>query len=126
MPTPSTNPFKPITYGKDYNFYKEITVSSSVFGGDTAPDGYSTTDGYDCNAFIWFPTQGVMFLNQGLTSSQVVEVSFNGNTLHDVLDPTQPSKAIVYDNRVISKIWFRIRSGSSGPVTVSIRAWAVR
>lgn len=124
MSTPSSKPLKPITYGKDFNFYKEVSVSSAVFGGDTAPDGYSATDGYDCNAIITFSTQGVMFLNQGSTSAQVVEVSFNGNTVHDVLDPSQPSKGITYDNRVVSKIWFRVKSGSTGPITVSIRAWA--
>lgn len=126
MPATPTNPFKPITYGKDNNFYKEVSVSSSIFGGDTAPDGYSAIDGYNCNALITFSTQGVIFLNHGLTSTQVIEVSFNGNTVHDVLDPSQPSKGVTYDNRVISKIWFRVKSGSTGPIIVSIRAWALR
>jgi len=104
-------------YGKDYNFFEKFSITTSSFGGDTV-------DGYQPDTVIPFSTQGVLFLNE--STSDIVEVSFNGRTVHLELDPTTISKAISFDNRVISTIWFRVKSGSSGPITVSVQAWAIR
>lgn len=113
-----TGPLKPITFGKDHNFYKEVTVTSSVFGGD---DGYSTTDGYDSNVFIWFSAATIILLNKG---TGVIEYSFNGNTLHGELDGSASSltKMLTFNNRMVSKIWFRVKSG--GSQTVAVQSWA--
>lgn len=108
-----------VTNGKDFNYYKKVSVDNITFGGQSV-------DGYQPSAFISFSTQAVMFLNEGTTSSQVVEYSFNGTTVHGELDPTLPSRAVAFDNRVISKIWFRVKSGSSGPITVRVDAWGLR
>lgn len=105
----------PKTQGRDFNFFKKITVTWNAFGG-------GSSDGYGCDIVIPFATQGVMILNEDAAS--VVEVSFNGNVLHDELDPTLPSKGLTYDNRVISPIWFRLKSGATA--TISVRAWAIR
>lgn len=106
----STDPLAPITYGRDFNFFQKSAITSSVFNTDA-------------DMIIKFPTQSVMFLNLG---SGTIEFSFNGNTVHGELNSANPSVGLTFDNRVISKIWFRIQSGSSGPITVSVQAWATR
>lgn len=107
------------TLGKDFNYYQKMDISWSTFGG-------GSLDGQSPDMVITFPTQSVMFLNEETGGTQVVEYSFNGNTVHGELDPTLPSKALTFDNRVISLIWFRIKSGSSGPVTIRVDAWGTR
>ena len=99
--------------GRDYNFYQKIDVSWSQFG--------ENTDGYAPDIQIKFVGNSLMMLNEN--SSNVVEYSFNGQTVHGELDPTLPTRAMVFDNRQISYIWFRIKSGSSGPVKVRVDAW---
>jgi hypothetical protein len=108
------------TQGKDFNFFNKIEVNWSQFG---APDGYTVEDGYGPDLIIPFSTQTVMFINEG---AGTVEYSFNGNTIHGELDSTKASAALSFDNRVISTIWFRIKSGSSGPINISVHAWGIR
>lgn len=103
----------PINYGIDHNFFDKIAVSSSSFNTNA-------------DAFIPFVTQGVMFLNLGSGGTNTVEFSFNGTTVHGELNPANASVGLTFNNRVIGKIWFRLASGSTGPVTVSVNAWAVR
>lgn len=105
------------THGRDFNFYQKIDVISTNFGSESV-------DGLQPDMIITFPTQTVMFLNE--ETSGVVEYSFNGNTVHGELDPTLPSKSLTFDNRVISLIWFRVKSGSSGPITIRVDAWGIR
>jgi hypothetical protein len=97
----------PITNGRDFNFFQKIEVTSAGFT-------------HDCDILIPFLTQGVMFL---LEDSGVVEYSFNGNTLHGDMDSGGASKGMVFDNRTIGKVWFRVASGSVGPITVRVEAW---
>lgn len=94
------------TKGRDYNFFERVDVSSATFGEH--PD-----------LVVTFPTSGVLFLNEG---DGVVEFSFNGNTVHGSLNSSDASKGIIYDNRVVSTIWFRYVSGTS-PITVRVEAW---
>jgi hypothetical protein len=103
------------TQGKDFNFFTKITITSGTFGA-TSGDGKSP------DVIIPFSTQGIMLLNED--TAAVVEVSFNGNTVHDELNATLPSRGVVYDNRVASLIWLRLKSG--GSAVVSIRAWSIR
>lgn len=97
----------PITQGFDFNYFKKVTISSNSFGKN-------------CDLFIPFSTQGISFLNED--GASIVQVSFNGNAVHDELNPSLLSKSVTYDNRVISKIWFKLTSGSSA--VISVRAWA--
>jgi hypothetical protein len=116
--------FGPITktQGRDSSFYKQIAVNWTTFGGS----GIYASDGYSPDVIITFTTQGLMLLNLGSGSTNVVEYSFNGNTVHGELNPTNPSAGMTFDNRVQSLIWFRVKSGSTGPITVSVQAWATR
>jgi hypothetical protein len=103
------------TVGRDFNFFQKVTCTWTTFGGDSA-------SGQQPDLIITFPTQGILLLNE--TSSTVVQVSYNGLTVHDELNASLPSQGIAYDNRVISCIWFRLETGASA--TISVRAWAVR
>lgn len=117
MPTNNFPNIGKIKYGRDFNFYQKIDVTATDFGSNSI-------DGYQPDMIITFPTQTVMFLNEN--SSGVIEYSFNGNTVHGELDPTLPTRGMTFDNRVISLIWFRIKSGSSGPIMVRVDAWSTR
>lgn len=101
--------------GRDFNYFVETAVNWTTFGG-------GSTDGYGPDQVITFITQGVMFLNLG---SGTVEYSFNGNTVHGELNSANPSVGMVFDNRIISLIWFRVKTGSSGPITISVQAWGI-
>ena len=104
------------TQGKDFNHFIKTAVNWSNFGGG-APDNLGP------DQVIPFVTQSVIFLNEG---TGVVEYSFDGNTVHGELDSTGLTKGLIFDNRVISLIWFRVKAGSSAPITVSVQAWSVR
>lgn len=94
--------------GKDRNFFKKITVTDSDFPTD-------------CQVFVNINPNIKSFslVNEG---NSLVEYSFNGNTLHGDLTPGTPTAAIFFDNRSISKIFFRAPAGGSPDVRVE--AWA--
>lgn len=65
-----------------------------------------------------FPSQGFSFLNRG---SKTIQYSFDGNTLHGDLNPSDASAGFTFDGRTESKVWFR---GLDGYGTVRVEAWA--
>lgn len=99
--------------GRDFNFYQKLSVTATVFNTDA-------------DTVMKIPVRSFMLLNEGTTSSQVVEYSFNGNTVHGELDPSLPSRGLTFDNRVANFIWFRMKAGSTGPVNVRVDAWSER
>lgn len=112
-----TNNFPGIGYttlGYQRNFYQKVSITSSTFGG-------ASVTGQQPDVIITFNTQGLQLLNLG---AGVVEFSFNGTTVHGELNSSNPSAGLTFDNRPTSKIWFRVQSGSSGPITVSVGAWS--
>lgn len=104
-----------IGYGQIPNYFKKLTVTRTVFG--------DLNDGYRQDALFPFTTQGLMFLNED--TMNIVEFSFNGFDVHGELNPTLPSRGLSFDSMAVSKVWFRIKSGSSGPVTVDVMAWGI-
>ena len=110
------NRFPGIKYsrGKDWNFFEKSAVNWTTFGGNS-PDGYQP------DMIIPFNTRGALFLNEG---TGVVEYSFNGTTVHGELNSAGISAGLSFDNRIVCKIWLRVKTGSSGPITVSVQAWA--
>jgi len=103
-----------INYGRDHNYFQKFTVSASTFGGQSI-------DGYQPMGIIDFSTQYVIFSVEG-TASKVIEVSFNGSTVHCKLDASDSSyKTIAMPYRVISKFWMRVVGG--GSAVVSVQAW---
>lgn len=100
------------TQGFDYNFFQKLSVSNTTFNTNA-------------DMFILFSTQGIYLENEGSTGSttSVVEYSFNGNTVHGELDPSLPSRSLMFERRTVAAIWFRVKAGSSGPITVRVDAW---
>lgn len=118
----TTNNFPNIGYttlGRDFNFYQKISVTATSFGGNSV-------DGYQPDLIITFPTNTVLFFSEGSGASAVVEYSFSGTQLHGEMDPSKSTGSLSFPNRSVSKIWFRIKSGSSGPVNIRVDAWGNR
>lgn len=109
------------TQGRDFNFYQILPVNWTQFG---APDGYTMQDGYGPDVIITFPTQAVTFINYGTSGGYAIEYSFNGTTVHGDMIPGTSSGSLVFDFRPISLIWFRLKSGATGPANIRIEAWA--
>lgn len=101
------------TSGRDYNFYAKYSVSGSTF--DFVTDGYCIVD---------FPNYGLILTNEN-TDGAVVEYSFNGVDTHGELIGTagNPTRQLTFLQRQVSLIFFRVKSGSSGPITLRIDAW---
>lgn len=104
-----------INYGQTFSYFKKITVSDTGFGSSSSSDGYRPP--------VQFPfvCQGFSLMNETTTTS--VDVSFNGFDIHDQLNSALSTGFVQYDNRVVSKIWFKIASGSA---TITVRAWGIR
>lgn len=96
-----------ITNGKDSNFFQKLTVTSTTFL--TNSDITLNIRGQQC----------ISIINEG---SVKVEYSFNGNILHGDLTPSSASSGFIWDNRVVSAIWFRVPNG--GNAVVRVEAWA--
>jgi hypothetical protein len=99
MPTPG---LQPINYGKDYNFFKKIIVSNSSFN-------------FDADTHIPFPIEHLSFVNEG---TGIIEVSFNGLTVHSELNPNSGTANVTIHNQGISKIWLRLKSGGISTVRI--------
>lgn len=119
MPTNNFPNIGYINYGRDHNFFQSASITATTFGG-------GSVDGYQPDMIITFPTYGVIFTNE--TAGQVVEYSFNGTTVHGQLDGavTSTTRTLTFLNRTVSPIWFRLKSGSGGPSTVTVTAWCIR
>jgi hypothetical protein len=109
------------TFGRDWNFFQKKDISLTAFGADSI-------DGYQPDMLITFSTQGIIFTNETAPGAgKIVEYSFNGTTVHGELDAaaTSLTKQLIFNNRTVAKIWFRVKSGSTGPITISVQAWSV-
>jgi len=96
----------PITNGKDFNFFDIIAVSNTSFSSDAS-------------VVINIKRQrGLMLTNYG---TDIVTYSFNGTTEHGDMRFNTPSAHLVFENRPITKIWFKVASGSAN---VRVEAWA--
>lgn len=92
-----------------HNYFTKVTVT--------------TTDFADV-ALSWdFVSAGVAILNEG-ASGNIIEYSFdvNGVTVHGDLDPDQPSAGMIWDNRHHSKVYLRLKTGTTA--LVRVEAWA--
>jgi hypothetical protein len=98
------DPGAPIIYGRDFNFFQNVTVTASLSAFNA-----------DADVIITFPTYTVTFVGSGS-----IQYSFNGNTVHGDMNVTTGTGFLTFQNRQISKIWFR----GTGPVRVE--AWGIR
>lgn len=114
-----TNNFPGIGYttlGRDFNFFQILTVTATGFGSNSV-------DGYQPDMIITFPTETVTFQLEPTTGTGVIQYSFNGQTVHGDMTYGNYSANLVFENRVISKIWFKLISGSA---IVRVEAWGTR
>lgn len=90
------------------NFFDKLAVSSTSFS--------------DHQVKWSFTSVGIAVMVESNTLTDVVQYSFDGETVHGDMTPTLPSEAIIFDNRHHSKIWFR-RATPGDPVVTRIEAW---
>ena len=123
-----TNNFPNIGYttvGRDFNYFKKLNISATGFGS-------ASISGQQPDMIITFPTYSVIFTNLTAAGTgtfvpnSVIEYSFNGQTVHGEIGSSPANVSLLFDNRVISTIWFRLQSGSSGSPLVSVQAWGIR
>lgn len=99
----------PITQGFDFNFFEVITVSNAAFN-------------HLSDLYIPFSTYTVTFQLQSGSGTPAVEYSLNGATVHGNMTMNLPSQSLVFQNRVISGIWFRAPSAA----VIRVEAWSIR
>ena len=98
----SLGPPGPITVGKDFNFYQEITVS----GVTEFPTEPQAVMGFRGQRRILF-----------VCTSGSVEFSFNQGILHGAMNASNASNQLNFGPRQQDKIWIR------GTGTIQIHAW---
>ena len=91
--------------GKDFNFFTKFTVTAGSYAPGAA------------DVYIPFSTYAVSFQ---LESGAGVTYSFSGLTDHGDMTTGKASASLLFENRVISKIWFK------GAGVVRIEAWSIR
>ena len=99
-----SNPLAKIDYGRDFNFFKKMLISSVTFGTN-------------CDVIIPFSSYSVIFHLEGLGN---VQYSFNGYTIHGDMIDGYASETMTFTNRTISKIWFK------GDGYIRVEAWGIR
>lgn len=108
MALPTIGPKK---QGVDFNSFTKVSVSATSF---------STTDP---DVILSWQPRGMIFNTEG-SSTNTVEYSFNGTTVHGELVPGGNRATLTFYDRCQAMIWFRVKSGSTGPITVSVEAWS--
>ena len=93
-----------------FNFYDRFSVT--------------TTDFADFKRSWDFKSAGVLLLNESSTTSDIIQYSFDGSTLHGELRPNTPAAGLAFDNRTESSLYFRLATAGSG-VVVRIEAWGI-
>lgn len=94
---------------KEVNFFHKVSISTTSF---------------DIHVNWGFNSTGIALMVESNNPNDVVQYSFDGKTVHGDMKPTFPSEAIIFDNRVQNKIWFR-RETDGDAVPVRIEAWTV-
>lgn len=92
---------------KDNNFFKKLSVSSTLF---------------DISAKWNFNSVGIALILESNDVNDIIQYSFDGETVHGDMIPTSASQALIFDNRVQSQVFFR-RESAGTPVLVRVEAW---
>jgi len=98
-----------VTRRKDKNFFAKLDIIATSFT--------------EVQRVRWnFASVGLALLIESDEPNDVVQYSFDGETVHGDLTPLLASEGIVFDNRLENNIWFR-RVNPGGPVLVRVEAW---
>lgn len=92
------------------DFFAKVTVSDDAYPG-TAQCVFDLRKGTGV---------GLSLINRG---SKVVCYSFDGETDHGDLYPSDPSKGLVFDHRDRPRMWLRLDDGETGSSVVRVEAW---
>lgn len=92
---------------RDINFFNKYRVSSTSF---------------EVVASWNFISIGIALMVESNNSADVIQYSFDGETVHGDMTPLMPSEAIIFDNRFVNKVWFR-RATPGEPVLVRVESW---
>jgi hypothetical protein len=92
---------------KDTNYFHKFEVTSTTF---------------KLLANWNFNSTGIALMVESDNREDVVQYSFDGENVHGDMTPMMPSEAIIFDNRIASKIWFRL-ANPGDPVLVRVEAW---
>jgi hypothetical protein len=103
-----TDPLAAKNYGYDFNFFKKFSSANAT--GNYATDA-------DVLINLKAPTYTVTFF---LESGGPLTYSFNGLVDHGDMTAGQASATLTFQNRTISKIWFK------GTGVVRIEGWSIR
>lgn len=92
---------------RDNNFFGKYRISSTSFEV----------------AATWnFISIGIALMVESNNGSDVIQYSFDGETVHGDMTPLMPSEAIIFDSRFVDKVWFR-RATPGDPVVVRVESW---
>lgn len=93
------------------------------YGIDFYDKRYISTTNFVDNLFSWnFISQGISISVISTNSLDVVQYSFDRETLHGDLIPGFINH-VVFDYRPRSKIWVRLENPRPSPVLVRIETW---
>ncbi len=67
-------------------------------------------------------TQHLMLYNKSTTA--IVEYSHDGTNVHGELDPADGTRGQTFDGYSAASIYLRIKTGSTGPASVFVKAWS--
>ena len=96
-----------LTRNKNKNFFEKIGVVSTSFSD---------------HSYSWdFISQGLSIVAESTNCTDVIEYSFNGDTVHGDLTPGF-SGAFIWDDRRECKIFFR-RKTEGNSVVVRLEVW---
>lgn len=96
--------------GKDFNKYVEFNVSASEFGERSDVTFNFRHSSLNFSMILASDANGV------------IDYSFNGNTVHGTLRAGEDRSSLFFQNRSVTGIWFKVRSGSGG--IVYVEGWA--
>jgi hypothetical protein len=96
-----------INQGADFNFFRKIVITNGSFPAEAQV------------VFNIKHLQNFTMMNEGPGD---VEYSFNGNVLHGDMVTGAESQNLIFNNRRVSFIWFRLTAGMSA--TIRIEGWA--
>jgi len=93
----------PRTVGIDKFYFKKVDVTWGTFNNNA-------------DAAVTLKTKNsILLINEG---NSIVEVSFNGNTVHGELNPSNGTGSLKIDDTSIVKIWFRLKTGKSSIIRI--------
>jgi hypothetical protein len=92
---------------KDTNFFEKLSITSTSFV---------------VKAKWNFTSLGLALMVESSNITDVIQYSFDGETVHGDLTPTMPSEGIIFDNRFENTVWFR-RATAGSSVIVRVEAW---